>query len=126
MSRGRATASLCLALAACGPAPGPAAHLKLADIQPILQPLALRELLGETCGVPDTAVKTAFLTDLEKQGASADLLKQASEEAARVMDSQRGEPKGYVCTPEMFESTETMAFAARMAWAEMKTRKKKA
>lgn len=113
-----------MALVACTPQPSAAAHLKFADIQPILQPLALRELLGEKCGVPNTAVKTAFLEDLKAQGATAELQAQAKAEADRITALSRDEPAEYVCTPELMESTATTAFAARAVWSEMKAKRK--
>ena len=110
-------------LAGCSPAPGPAAGLTIADIQPIVTPLTYRELLGVKCGEPNIAVKTAFLADLNAAGASAALMGEAEAEAAKIEAAERDTPNEYVCTVELFESTEKNAAAALKAWADLKTRK---
>ena len=110
-------------LAGCSPAPGPAAGLTIADIQPIVTPLTYRELLGAMCGEPNIAVKTAFLADLKVAGASAALMSEAEAEAAKIEAAERDTPNEYVCTVELFESTEKNAAAALKAWADLKTRK---
>lgn len=114
----------CLALfAACAPQPGPAAHFTMADIQPILTPLAYRELLGVKCGVPDTRVQTAFMADLQAAGAPEALLTEARAEVRRIDAEEHDTSNEYVCTAELFESTEKNAAEAQAAWAELKTRK---
>ena len=114
----------CLAvLAGCAPAPGPAAHLTMADIQPIVTPLAYRELLGVKCNVPNTAVKTTFMADLKSAGAPETLLAEADAEARRIDAEERDTLNEYVCTAELFESTEKNAADAQKAWTELKNRK---
>ena len=108
------------ALAVCTPQPGPAAHLTMADIQPILTPLVYRELLGVKCGVPDTAVKSSFLKELEAAGAPAELLAEARTEATRIEATERETPNEYVCTAELFDSTEKNASEALKAWLALK------
>lgn len=120
MSKALAAIAGLIALASCAPAPGPAAHLTMADIQPILTPLTFRELLGVKCGVPDTAVKSAFLKELEAAGAPADLLTQARAEATRIEATERETPNEYVCTAELFDSTEKNASDALKAWLALK------
>ena len=110
-------------LAGCSPAPGPAAGLTIADIQPIVTPLTYRELLGAKCGEPKIAVKTAFLADLKAAGASAALMSEAEAEAAKIEAAERDTPNEYVCTVELFESTEKNAAVAQKAWTDLKTRK---
>jgi len=116
-------ALFCLALACCAPQPGPAAHLAMADIQSILEPLTYREMWGKKCGAPGMAVKTAFIQDLKSAGATADLLRQAETEAGRVEALERETPNEYVCTVELSESTEKNATAAQLAWTDLKKRK---
>ncbi|MEQ1785068.1 MAG: hypothetical protein ABMA14_27305 [Hyphomonadaceae bacterium] len=111
------------ALTACAPTPGPAAHLTMTDIQPIITPLTYRELLGVKCGVPNTAVKSSFLKELEAAGAPADLLTQARAEATSIEANERETPNEYVCTAELFDSTEKNAADAQKAWTELKNRK---
>lgn len=112
-----------MGLMACAPQPGPAAHLTIADIQPIVAPLTYRELLGAKCGEPNIAVKTAFLADLQASGASVALVSETEEAAAKIEAEERDTPNEYVCTVELFESTEKNASAAQKAWAELKSRK---
>jgi hypothetical protein len=94
----------------------------MAEIGPIVTPLAYRELLGLKCGVPNTAVKTAFLEDLKAAGAPADLLTQANADVRRIEAEERDTPNEYVCTAELFESTETNAAEAQAAWAKLKSK----
>ena len=110
-------------LAGCTPTPGPAAHLTMADIQPIVTPLAYRELLGVKCKVPDTAVKTAFMADLKAAGAPEALLAEAEVEIRRIDAEERDTPNEYVCTAELFDSTEKNAAEAQKAWVDLKNRK---
>ncbi len=110
-------------LAGCSPAPGPTAGLTIADIAPIVTPLTYRELLGAKCGEPNIAVKTAFLADLRAAGGSATLMSEAEAEAAKIEAAERDTPNEYVCTVELFESTEKNAAAAQKAWADLKIRK---
>ncbi len=112
-----------MALANCTPAPGPAASLTMADIAPIVTPLTYRELLGEKCAAPDMAVKTSFLADLKSAGARESLLAEAVAEADRIAVTERDTPNEYVCTVELFESTEENAAAALKAWIDLKNRK---
>lgn len=120
----RAAAAICAAtLAACTPQPGPAAHLTMAEVGPILTPLAYRELLGLKCGVPNTALKTAFIADLKAAGASDALIEEAEADVRRIEAEERDTPNEYVCTAELFESTETNAAEAQKAWTDLKTRK---
>ncbi|MDP3492973.1 MAG: hypothetical protein Q8R82_07650 [Hyphomonadaceae bacterium] len=95
----------------------------MADIQPIVTPLTYRELLGAKCGEPNIAVKTAFLADLKAAGASAGLMSEAEAEAATIEAAERDTPNEYVCTVELFDSTEKNAAAAQKAWADLKSRK---
>ena len=108
-------------LAGCSP--GPAASLTIADIRPIVTPLTYRELLGFKCGEPNIAVKTAFLAELKVAGASTTLMSEAEAEAAKIEAAERDTPNEYVCTVELFESTEKNAAAAQKAWTDLKTRK---
>jgi hypothetical protein len=110
-------------LAGFAPQQGPAAGLDMSDIAPIVTPLTYREILGQKCGVPDIALKTAFLTDLKAAGASDDLVSQATAEADRIVEAERDTEAEYVCTAELFESTEKNAAEAQKAWADLKARK---
>lgn len=113
----------CATLTACAPKPGPAVNLTIADIQPIVTPLTYRELLGVKCGEPNIAVKTAFLADLEAAGASTALMGEAEKVAAKIEAEERDTPNEYVCTVELFDSTEKNAATAQKAWADLKSRK---
>ncbi len=95
----------------------------MTDIRPILVPLTYRELLGEKCGVPGTATRTAFLADLKVAGAPESLLVQAAREANHIAAGERDTSNEYVCTAELFESNEKNAAAAQRAWTELKNRK---
>lgn len=110
-------------LAGCTPAPGPAAKLTMADLSPIVTPLTYRELLGAKCGEPNMAVKTAFMSDLKAAGASDALMTEVASEADRIEAAERDTPNEYVCTAELYESTEKNAAAAQKAWANLKNRK---
>ena len=68
-------------------------------------------------------MKTAFLADLKAAGASATLMSEAEAEAAKIEAAERDTPNEYVCTVELFESTEKNAAAAQKAWTDLKTRK---
>lgn len=114
---------ICASLACCAPPPGPAAKLTMADISPILTPLTYREVLGAKCNEPNLAVKTAFLADLKAAGAPDELLTDATAEADRIANAERDTLPEYVCTAELYESTEKNAAAAQEAWAELKSRK---
>lgn len=117
------TALMCALLACCAPAPGPAAKLTMADIAPMLTPLTYRELLGSKCNEPNMAVKTAFMADLKAAGAPDALIAEATAEARRIEEAERDTLNEYVCTAELYESTEENAAAAQKAWAELKNRK---
>src|SRR5690349_1056422 len=103
--------SLTLPLAACAMAsacgePGPAMHLTMADIKPIVTPLAYREDWGKKCGDPGVKVATDFMVDLKAAGATADLQAQAQGEIDRVTETEKDTPAEYVCTADLSESTE--------------------
>ncbi len=68
-------------------------------------------------------VKTAFLADLRAAGASAELLAQTRAAAHDIEAAERDTPNEYVCTVELFESTERNAAAAQAAWTELKKSK---
>jgi len=120
----RRLALTCLvALCGCSPQPGPAAHLTMAEIGAIVTPLTYREVLGQKCNEPNTAVKTAFLADLKAAGASETLLAEATAEADRIIEAERETPAEYVCTADLFESTEKNAADAQAAWTKLKSKK---
>jgi len=106
-----------------GCSPGPAADLTIADILPVVTPLTYRELIGTKCGEPNIAVKTVYLAELKAAGASAKLMGEAEAEAAKIEAAERDTPNEYVCTAELFESTEKNAAEAQKVWADLKTRK---
>lgn len=111
-----------MCLAGCTPQPGPAAHLTMAEIGPIVTPLTYREVLGQKCNEPNTAVKTAFLADLKAAGAPDALLAEATAEADRITEVERDTLEEYVCTAELFESTEKNAAEAQAAWVALKSK----
>ena len=113
-------APACVAANGHGPPP---AQFAWADIKPILTPLTYRELLGSKCGAPDTKVATAFFVDLKAAGASDELIARSKAEARRIRDSERNTPNEYVCTADLFDSTQANADAALKSWADLKSRK---
>jgi len=110
-------------LSGCSPAPGPAAHLTIAEIRPIITPLTYRELLGTKCEEPNIAVKTAFLADLKAAGAPDTLMSEAEAVAEEIEAAERDTLDEYVCTVELFESTEKNAADAQKAWTDLTIRK---
>lgn len=116
-------ASLCALLACCAPAPGPAAKLTIGELSAIVTPLTYRELLGTKCGEPNMAVKSAFLADLKAAGAPDALMTEVTAEAERIEVAERDTPNEYVCTADLYETTEKNAAAAQKAWADLKNRK---
>ena len=109
-------------LAGCTPQPGPAAHLTMAEIGPLVAPLTYREVLGQKCNEPNTAVKTAFLADLKAAGAPDALLADATAEADRIIEAERDTLAEYVCTADLFETTAKNAADAQTAWAALKAK----
>ncbi len=125
MRRFGAAIGLVLVLAGCTtPAPlaAPAARFSWADIQPIIVPITYRDVLGQKCRMPDARVKAAFMAELKSAGASPQLIAQSQAEAARIDRAERKTPKEYVCTAELFDSTEANAKAALKAWSDLKGR----
>ena len=125
MRRISAAIGLILVLAGCAtPAPpaAPAAGFSWADIEPIIVPLAYRDVLGQKCRMPEARVKRAFMAELKSAGASPQLIAQSQAEAARIERAERKTPKEYVCTAELFDSTEANAKAALKAWSDLKGR----
>lgn len=111
-----------IALCGCAPQPGPAAQLTMAEIGPIVTPLTYREVLGQKCNEPNTALKTAFLADLKAAGAPETLLAEATAAADRIVEAERETLAEYVCTVELFESTEKNAAEAQAAWVKLKSK----
>jgi hypothetical protein len=63
------------------------------------------------------------MTELKAAGATKKLIAQAKAETARLRKLESKTPAEYVCTAELFDSTEQNAAAAQKAWADLKTRK---
>jgi len=114
-------AALCALLACCAPAPGPDAKLTMGELSAIVTPLTYRELLGTKCGEPSMAVKTAFLADLKAAGAPDALMAEVEAEAARIEAAERDTPNEYVCTADLYETTDKNAAVAQKAWADLKS-----
>jgi len=95
----------------------------MAELSPIVTPLSYRELLGTKCGEPNMAVKTAFMADLKAAGAPDSLMAEAASEAGRIEAAERDTPNEYVCTADLYETTEENAAAAQKAWTDLKNRK---
>ena len=112
-----------LLLAGCAtPAPAPPERFSWAEIEPILAPVVYRDVLGKKCGVPSARVKVRFLAELKSAGASQTLLAQSQSEAARIESAERKRLNEYVCTAEVFDSTEANASRAFKAWTILKGR----
>lgn len=114
-------AALCALLACCAPAPGPDAKLTMGELSAIVTPLTYRELLGTKCGEPSMAVKTAFLADLKAAGAPDALMAEVEAEAARIEAAERDTPNEYVCTADLYETTDRNAAVGQKAWADLKS-----
>lgn len=114
-------AALCALLACCAPAPGPGAKLTMGELSAIVTPLTYRELLGTKCGEPSMAVKTAFLADLKAARAPDALMAEVEAEAARIEAAERDTPNEYVCTADLYETTDRNAAVAQKAWADLKS-----
>ena len=69
------------------------------------------------------AVKTAFMSDLKAAGAPDALMNEVASEADRIQAAEHDTPNEYVCTAELYESTEKNAAAAQKAWADLRARK---
>ena len=117
------TASLCALLACCTAAPGPAAKLSMGAPSAIVTPLTYRELLGTKCREPTMAVRTAFLADQKAAGAPDALIAEATAEVERIAAAERDTPNEYICTADLYETTEKNAAAAQKAWDALKNRK---
>ena len=114
-------AALCALLACCAPAPGPDAKLTMGELSAIVTPLTYRELLGTKCGEPSMAVKTAFLADLKAAGAPDALMAEVEAEVVRIEAAERDTPNEYVCTADLYETTDKNAAVAQKAWADLKS-----
>ena len=119
----------CLLAVACGLSlPGaasaqPRALLAWNAIQPIVSPLTYRDMLIARCHVKEASPLQPFMSELKAAGASKTLIAQAKAETARLRKLERKTPAEYICTAELFESTEKNAAEAQKVWAELKTRK---
>jgi thiamine monophosphate synthase len=94
----------------------------MGELSAIVTPLTYRDLLGSKCGEPNMAVKTAFLSDLKAAGAPDALIAEATAEVERIEAAERDTPNEYVCTADLYETTEKNAAAAQKAWAALKNR----
>jgi len=94
----------------------------MGELSPIVTPLTYRELLGTKCGEPNMAVKTVFMADLKAAGAPDALMAEVAAEAERIEAAERDTPNEYVCTADLYETTEKNAAAAQKAWAALKNR----
>jgi hypothetical protein len=93
----------------------------MGELSAIVTPLTYRELLGTKCGEPSMAVKTAFLADLKAAGAPDALMAEVEAEAARIEAAERDTPNEYVCTADLYETTDRNAAVAQKAWADLKS-----
>jgi len=117
------TASLCALFACCAAAPGPAAKLLMGEPSAIVTPLVYRELLWTECGEPNMAVRTAFVADLKAAGAPEALIVEANAEVERIEAAESDTPNEYICTADLYETTEKNAAATQKAWPALKNRK---
>ena len=110
-----------LLLAGCAtPRPAPPQRFSWTEIEPILAPIVYRDVLGKKCDVPSARVKHRFFTELKSAGASPTLLAQS--EAARIERAEHKTLNEYICTAELFDSTEANADHALKAWTILKGR----
>lgn len=89
----------------------------------IVTPLTYRELLGAKCGEPNIAVRTAFLADQKAAGGPDALIAEATAEVERIEAAEHDTPNEYICTADLYETTEKNAAAAQKAWDALKNRK---
>jgi len=92
-------------------------------IQPIVTPLTYRDMIIAKCRMKEASPLKPFMSQLKAAGASRNLIAQAKAETARLRKLERKTPAEYICTAELFDSTEKNATDAQKAWADLKTRK---
>jgi hypothetical protein len=93
----------------------------MGELSAIVTPLTYRELLGTKCGEPSMAVKTAFLADLKAAGAPDALMAEVEAEVVRIEAAERDTPNEYVCTADLYETTDRNAAVGQKAWADLKS-----
>jgi len=89
----------------------------------IVTPLVYRKLLWTECGEPNMAVRTAFVADLKAAGAPEALIVEANAEVERIEAAESDTPNEYICTADLYETTEKNAAATQKAWPALKNRK---
>jgi hypothetical protein len=119
-----AASAICASGAAAQPAVRPAAAAITWDaIQPIVTPLTYRDMIIAKCRMKEASPLKPFMAELKTAGASRKLIARAKAETARLRKLESRTPAEYVCTAELFDSTEKNAADAQKAWADLKTRK---
>jgi hypothetical protein len=88
-------------------------------VQPIVTPLTYRDLIIQKCGMREARPLAGFMREL-RAAASAEVVAQAQAEAARIREEERDTELEYICTAELFDSTERNADDALAAWSRLK------
>lgn len=95
------------------------------DLNEMVEAFGYEQGIRQFCEDPAATSQNDFLAEIETMaGFSADLLERAKNRAREVQvefdDADPEEEQEYVCTGEMFESSEDRANIARQKWAELK------
>ena len=109
-----------VALTGCASSP-PRLQLDVSweQVEPLISPFTYRMLIVEQCD-PESGVPKPFDLVLAEAGAPAEVVSKVADEVARLREVNSDEPDEYVCTPEMFEMSQTAAAEAQAAWDELK------
>ncbi len=95
------------------------------DLNEMIEALGYEQGIRQFCEDPAATGQNDFLAEIEMMaGFDADFLARAKTRAAEVQAefdaADPEEEQEYVCTGEMFESSEDRANIARQKWAELK------
>lgn len=95
------------------------------DLNEMVEAFGYEQGIRQFCEDPTATSQNDFLAEIKTMaGFSADLLDRAKNRASEVQaefdDADPEEEQEYVCTGEMFESSEDRANIARQKWAELK------
>lgn len=120
------TTVLAVGCSAEAPIPTPApVQVAWDDLNEMVEAFGYEQGIRQFCEDPAATSQNDFLAELESMaGFDADLLARAKDRASEVQaefdDADPDEEQEYVCTVEMFASSEDRANIARQKWAELK------
>ncbi|MEZ5939137.1 MAG: hypothetical protein R3C52_13120 [Hyphomonadaceae bacterium] len=93
------------------------------DVGPLVSPLTYRNLLLVKCDPAQARTKHWFDQDLKLAGVANDVREQVRTEVNGIWAKDRHTPNEYVCTPELYGSTEAAAAEALTTWNELKAQR---